>query len=169
MAAAIQRTFIQPGHLVRIALTPELRWSTVGDIADLDGESWTGLDFSLGRIGPSGCTLTVNDADLAITSIAQSNRMSGARVRIYATDRHAIDLWQLDPGASAVPVVQLFDGLLDAPAIDLDRRILTMPVSLAGPQVFPRLTIGPQAGMHTLIPAGTTVQIGSQTYTVTRQ
>lgn len=147
----------QPGYLVELGFSTVLRLSTAGDVT-WDGKTWVDADvrvdgLSAGESGQAAASLTLGNADGAFGVLLMSQTAIDIPVRI----------WSRSGGSSALE----FSGVIDGAEIGLECRLPLLPVS----SVFgtaPRRVIGPSSGFNALIPAGSRIVMGTQTYVLER-
>lgn len=159
MTAANANTITQPGWLLEIGGT--MRVCSRGDLTIM-GALWVGADLSIQGLGAggnlaSGGRVTLGDADNAWITLMLSDELADATARV----------WYIDGDATADEDPDLrFEGVLDAVEADPERAIVT--ATLALPTSIPWPYYGPALGMNQMIPEGTVMRIGADSYTVER-
>lgn len=161
-AAAVAVT--QPLYLIEIGFTPALRLSTRGDV------TWNALAWSGGEAiavssldadgsGRQSGTIQIGNLDDYVGTLVLAQGVADRPVKIWKADGAALDVD--DP-------VLVFDGVAQGADVDASRVSLSLAGSGARSAYAPRRVIGPAAGFNFLLPAGTKIRIGADTYTLER-
>lgn len=162
--AALTARVTAPIHLIEIGFEPVSRFSTYGDVS-WNGESWSGArsvkvsGLSADGSAASRATVTLGNLDLILSALVLNQGVVDRYVRIWGGSAAAL--------AAADPVLQ-FSGTISYPDISDTHVILNCTSAGVRTQLSPRRFIGPSAGFNTLIPAGTKIKFGTETYVLER-
>lgn len=161
LATELGLTITRPGYLVEIHYSTVLRLSTLGDIS-YGGYVWSAGDVRVAGLGRNeqggqGATISIGNADLDFGAEWLNEGVADRRIRIYA-------VWA---GASG-EAVQEFVGVGDDAELDGGRLAIRAIQDARRYTYSPRKFINPANGFNTLLPAGTKLAIGQQTYILER-
>lgn len=165
-------TGTQPGYLIEIQMSPVLRLSTLGDV-QYSGQTYSGvtkIDVSGinqdGSGGGSG-TVTITDPTDTFATLFLGSSITAVPVRIYATDRGVFDELSTDPNLAVLVFSGSIGGIeIHEPSASITLELISFQ---SGILHAPRRTIGPETGFTRLIPTGTEIKIGSDTYRLERK
>lgn len=154
----------RPIYLVEVDFMPVSRLSTAGDVT-WNGLSWSGArsvevsGLSSDGTGSARAALSVGNVDLAFGTLALSQGVADRAVTIWSGDATAL---------AAGDLVQVFAGVIQSAEVGDERVTFALGSVGSRTQFSPRRFIGPSAGFMTLLPAGTQIRMGTQTYTLER-
>jgi hypothetical protein len=171
MNSAVAATVTRPGYLVKIDWTTSVvsRFTSLPDVT-YNSESYLGRDVQVNLAPSDGTgiaqvTVRIGNDSQTIGALVLSYGFSSKRVRVwkaYATGDY--------PTISVVPdPVVLFDGEGNDATIDPENVTLNALMGKIGYQLCPRRRVGPSSGFHALIPAGTRLTLGGQTFVLERR
>lgn len=156
IAAATGQRITTPGYLVQIDFSTPLRLSSRGD------QSWSGYTWTRGRLGKvdageGGGSIELMNGDLAMSALVLNEGLADRAVTVWAFY-----------GDNPADAEQVFSGVADASDIGPDLvRARLLPDGRAT-QYSPRRFINAASGFNTLMPAGTRVTWGGQTFVLER-
>ena len=163
-SSAADAAVTQPLYLIEIGFTPALRLSTRGDVT-WNSLSWSGgeaIDVSSLDADGSGRqsgTVQIGNLDDYVGTLVLGQGVADRPVKVWKADGVALDV--ADP-------VLVFDGVAQGADVDTSRVSLSLAGSGTRSAYAPRRVIGPAAGFNFLLPAGTKIRIGADTYTLER-
>lgn len=145
-----------PGYLVQMDFDTPLRLSTRGD-QSYGGYSWTGGRLGEVKISADGGQIEMMNSDLA----------AGALILNEGAADRAISVWAFYAD-NPEDVVQVFAGVGDSSEVAGDRVRVKLVAENRRTLYSPRRFIGAATGFNRLIPAGTRISWGGQTYILER-
>lgn len=145
-----------PGYLVELDFSTPLRLSTRGD-QSYDGKIWTAGRLGEVKVSADGGQIEIMNGDLAASALILNEG---------ATDR-AISIWKFYADNPA-DVVQVFAGVCDSSEIGPDRVRIRLVAENRRTLYSPRRFIGQATGFNHLLPAGTRITWGGETYVLER-
>jgi hypothetical protein len=152
MQTATAATITRPGHLIEIGFPTPVRYATVGDV-EWGGLTWIGnRSIKVGQMSDAGGTLTFGNVDDAFAALVLGVGVAGRRVRLWSIDAAAL--------AAGDPVL-IFDGEADEASVEVERVTMRVVAHSAATVYSPRRFIGPSAGFTHLVPAGSTITVGT--------
>lgn len=157
IATATGQRITTPGYLVQIDFSTPLRLSSRGD------QSWNDYTWTRGRLGKvdageGGGSIELLNADLAMSALVLNEGLADRAVTVWA-------FYADNP----TDVEQVFAGVADSTEIGSERvRTRLLPENRAT-QYSPRRFINAAAGFNTLMPAGTRITWGGQTFVLERR
>lgn len=160
LATELGLTVTRPGYLVEIGFSTVLRLSTIGDVS-FGGYAWSAADVKISGLsrneqGGGGGQLSIGNADLDYGALVLNEGTADRSVRIWS-------VWAGAPGDALLE----FDGIGDD--AEIAARVTIRLLQDARRYAYsPRRFIGPATGFATLLPAGTKIAIGQQTYILER-
>ena len=163
--AAASSAVTQPLYLIEIGFTPALRLSTRGDVT-WNGLAWSGGEtIVVGSLDADGSgrqsgTVQVGNLDDYMGTLVLAQGVADRPVKVWKADGAALDV--ADP-------VLVFDGVATSADVDTSRVSLSLAGAGTRSAFAPRRVVGAAAGFTVLIPAGTKIRIGADTYTLERQ
>lgn len=152
----------RPGYLVSIAFGTPLYLSTIGDVT-WGGHNWLASDTKV-----SGLVRDVSANLEAGLSLGNSDGVIGALVRAEKITDRAIVINTVYAGATAAgDVVEEFNGVGNGAKVGnrVEVSCISSPSMAAS---APRRRISPATGFNILMPAGTTLTMGGETYELER-
>ena len=155
----------QPLYLIEIGFAPALRISTRGDVT-WNALSWSGGEtIAVGSLDADGSrrqtgSIQIGNLDDYVGTLVLAQGVADRPVKIWKADVAALGV--ADP-------VLVFDGVATSADVDTSRVSLSLAGSGTRSAFAPRRVIGAAAGFTVLIPAGTKIRIGADTYTLERQ
>lgn len=160
LAAELGLTITRPGYLVEIGFSSVLRLSTLGDVS-YGGYVWSAADIKVAGLGRNeqggnGGQLSLGNADLDYGALILNEGAADRPVRI----------WSVWAGAPAEAMLE-FDGIGDD--AEIGTRVVIRLIQDARRYTYsPRRFINAATGFATLLPAGTKIAIGQQSYILDR-
>lgn len=159
LLAELNLTVTRPGYLVQIDFSTPLYLSTLGNITWND-HSWLAADIKV-----SGLARNEQGDSRGTLSLGNMALDYGALVLNEGVADRAIHIWSVWSGVTEP--VEEFSGVGDA--CDIAERV---SISLAGQGsrslYSPRRFINASSGFNVLLPRGTKIAIGNQTYILER-
>lgn len=166
MDTATRKVVTRPGYFIQIQGATTFRWCTRSDTS-WNSMTWAAQPVTVSGTGSSGNgtnapSLSIKDVSGAVIAAALSGDFKDAPVHIWVMDRNATEVG--DP-------VLVFSGAVNGISCDVPQRTIsiTLAVAKASSLFSPRLTYGPEIGVRTTIPRGTTLVIGTKEYKVERR
>jgi len=165
--AAVLSRFTKPGYLIAIEMAESdtMRLSTIGTVA-WGGSAWIGdppvtvTGFSLGPVGVAVGGVSIGNATGVAGAVFLNQSSIGVRVKIWVCDAEAVG----DPDP-----VNMFDGYVDSFDVTIDAVNLTLSNYRAGSMKGPRRYVEKASGFNVLIPAGSSITFGSQSFKIERR
>jgi hypothetical protein len=159
LLAELGLTLTRPGYLVFVDFSTPLRLSTLGDIS-WGGYTWSAADIKVSALtrdekGDARGSLSLGNALLDYGALVLNEGIADRAIRIYA-------VW-----AGVVEPVEEFNGVGDGCEIG-GRVTITLAGQGSRALYSPRRFINASTGFNTLLPAGTKISIGQQTYLLER-
>lgn len=159
LLAELGLTVTRPGYLVQIDFSTPLYLSTLGDIS-WNGHTWTGADLKVSGLatsesGRQAGRLTLGNAWADYGALVLNEGVADRAIAIYA-------VW-----AGQIEPLLEFSGVGDAAEVG-DRVSISLAAQGSRSLYSPRRFINSSTGFNTLLPAGTKVTIGTQTFTLER-
>lgn len=160
---ALRKTVTAPIALIEIGFEPPVRLSTRGDVM-WRGQSWSGVqrvsvsDLAAEGSGAQAAQIEIGNYDLAFGTVILSRGVADRPVRIWQGDAAAM-------GEDDLTLV--FEGVIEAAEVGDAVRITCGPAESAA-RNFPRRRIGVATGFTHVLPAGTVVRIGANSFTLQR-
>lgn len=146
----------RPGYLVQIDFSTPLYLSSLGDIS-WDGHTWAAADVKVaGLKSGQGGTISFGNALLDYGALVLNEGVADRGIKIYA-------VW-----AGVVEPVCEFDGVGDSSEVG-DRVSISLSEQGSRSLYSPRRFINASTGFNTLLPAGTRLTLGQQTYILERR
>lgn len=154
-------TVTRPGYLIEIQYSTVLRLSTLGDIS-WNSYSWAGADAVVSNLSQDGkgfaaAALAVGNTDLVMGALVLNNGANDVPVNIWAVYAGATAL--ADP-------VQVFSGVTNGASIAADKVQFQLVAQGRQTLESPRVFISQLSGFSFLKPAGSTVPVGGETFTL---
>jgi len=156
LVTATGKTITTPGYLIEIDFATPLRLSSRGDQSH-DGNTWTGGRLGQVQVGEEGGQIELMNGDLAMSALILNEGIA---------DR-AVSIWKFYD-SNPTDVVAVFSGVGDGVEIGIDRVRVKLAPENRRTQYSPRRFIGAATGFTQLIPAGTRITWGGQTYILER-
>ena len=159
LIAELGLTITRPGYLVAMEFSTPLYLSTLGDIS-YDGHTWVGADIKVQGLvrderGDARGQISLGNALLDYGALVLNEGVADRAIRIYS-------VW-----AGDTEPVEEFNGVGDA--ADIGERVTTTLAGQGSRALYsPRRFINQSTGFNTLMPTGTKLTIGAQTYILER-
>lgn len=160
LATELGLTITRPGYLVSIAFGTPLYLSTLGDLS-FNGRTWVGADVKV-----SGLRTDEKSQQSGTISFGNMNLAYGSLVLNEGVADRAIEIYSVWAGAPADAMLE-FSGTGDSADVG-ERVTITLSQSKSRVLYSPRRFIGASTGFNTLLPNGTTIKIGQQSYILKR-
>lgn len=147
----------------------EINWSPVSCLSTNGDQTWNGRSWSgAAKAAVSGLASSGSAASTGQIILGNSDRAFGS-LALGDVQDVAVRIWEghADALADADPRL-VFSGVIDSAEIDDKQVTLTLGSSKSAGAYSPRLTIGPGAGFNVLLPAGSRVSAGNQTFVIQR-
>ena len=156
IATATGQRVTTPGYLVQIDFSTVLRLSTRGD-QSYGGYTWTAGRLGKVDAGEGGGSIELLNGDLAMSALVLNEGLAGRAVTVWA-------FYADNP----TDVEQVFAGVADAS--DIGQAVVRTRLLPEGrnTQYSPRRFINAASGFNTLMPAGTRLTWGGQTFVLER-
>lgn len=146
-----------PAYLVKIDFSTVLRLSSRAD------QSWDGYTWTGGRLGKVQISVAGGQIELI-----NSDLLAGALVLNEGVTDRAVSIWAFDGDNPATPTA-VFVGVGDKLEIAADRVRITLTAASRRTQYSPRRFINAASGFNHLIPAGSKILWGGQTFVLERK
>jgi hypothetical protein len=159
LIAELGLTITRPGYLVQIDFSTPLYLSTLGDI------SWNVLSWIAADIKVSGLARDESGDSRGSISLGNMALDYGALVLNEGVADRAIRIWAIWSGVTEP--VEEFSGVGDACEVG-ERVSITLAGQGSRSLYSPRRFINERTGFNVLLPRGTKIAIGSQTYILER-
>lgn len=162
--SATDATVTRPLYLIEIGFAPLLRLSTRGDVT-WGGNLWSGGEaIAVGSLEADGTgrqsgTVQIGNLDDYVGTLVLGQGVADRPVKVWKADGAALDV--ADP-------VLVFDGVIQSADVDTSRVSLSLAGSGTRSAFVPSRVIGAASGFNFLLPAGTKIRIGADTYTLER-
>lgn len=162
---AVAKTFTKPLYLIEFDWSPTTRLCTF-DTVTWNSQTWvadvpvTVSGIGQGPTGPTAGSVTIGNATGLYGALVLQQAVLDKSVRIWAADADAL---------SALDPVFLFDGVVSAAEVTVEQVTLSLARAGSGTMKSPRRYIEPASGFNTLIPAGTKITVGGETYILERR
>lgn len=161
LIAELGLTITRPGYLVEIGWSSVVRLSTLGDLS-YGGHTWTAGDVRVSGLartesGGQGGQLSIGNALLDFGAVWADEGVADIPISIYA-------VWAGVPGYAQLE----FAGIGDDSELVGSRLAIRLAADARRYAYSPRRWISAEAGFNTLLPAGTQIGIGGQTYLLER-
>lgn len=162
--SATDATVTQPLYLIEIGFAPPLRLSTRGDVT-WNALAWSGGEaIDVSRLEADGTgrqsgTVQIGNLDDYVGTLVLGQGVADRPVKIWKADGAALDV--ADP-------VLVFDGVVERADVDTARVSLSLAGAGTRSAFAPRRVIGSASGFNFMLPAGTKIRIGADTYTLER-
>lgn len=154
-------TLTRPGYLIEIAYSTVLRLSTLGDIS-WNSYNWVATDAQVSNLSQDGKGFNTSGLTIGNTDTAM-----GALVLTEGANDIVVKIWACYAGATASgDPVQVFQGVTDGADIAADKVTFQMVSQNNQTLESPRVFISQLTGFSYLKPAGATVSVGSETFTL---
>lgn len=158
LEASVAQTVTTPAFLIQIDFSTVLRLSSRGD-QSWDGNLWTG-----GRLGKIQAS-----SDGGQVEIMNSDLAAGALVLNEGISDRPISIWQFyGDNPDLADAVQIFSGVGDSAEIAHDRIRIKLTAGNRRTLYSPRRFINSVSGFNNLLPAGTRITWGGETFTLER-
>lgn len=163
VSTALRRTVTAPISLIELGFDPVVRLSTRGDV-QWRGHPWSGVQ----RVAVSGLAADGSGAQTAQIEIGNYDLAFGTVVLSHGVADRAVRIWQGDAAAMGDDDLALaFEGVIESAEVGDAVRISCGPTNSAA-RNFPLRRIGEATGFTHVLPAGTVLRFGANTFKLER-